>query len=651
MRDDSMPLYIPTKENFEHHYMDALNALIEYIYNHIFVSEKDRNDFAGACCTFLLENRQVLQQWLQENGEIVNHKRKFEIFCKECAKKESNYTSTDFVEDQYFRFQYEGLKEDEGLKEPEFNNGKRNPQPLKDLSDVLLEKSLHNSLSTLEPFLSYFNTLSEDVQDEFKLFFISLYNFILVNAEKSLTDMPRPARKNSKLLDKIKQAYGKSETLFQKKVRFLWECYPFWKFMRDVFGFKWILKDEKAQQKEYINLYRKLKFDSQKKNSSREKNKLKRIVVQFFEQFSTTEDTNQYKEDWTQSILDCPLQSQLQPLPEEALTIREKVLGRMPGLFKGCSAYNSIRFSLVAREKGKMNLGNYTLQEIEAYFHHKSQCQKCQQAEKTLNEVMEYRYGQLQGIESRHIYAIHSPNNEPKKIKNAKQIAHYYEERYNKIPCELHKYYLDLAYKRNGEPEKAKNLWETDKSIHSPRILTMGAVISVYCACGKDDEYHLNALRSPKIAIGRLDEEDPLDIPQINVCQPDGFAMSRDMLVFEYKSEQQDWLVQPKEAQAQKGNLWFLSQERLFSVLRKGELADVDWMKYAEPLVEKVYLSELAGIGIFRTGTKMTIQGNPLSGICHPLLGTLPFGWYVEIKAQRRNRTIMKSFAENSFVE
>ena len=180
----------------------------------------------------------------------------------------------------------------------------------------------------------------------------------------------------------------------------------------------------------------------------------------------------------------------------------------------------------------------------------------------------------------------------------------------------------------------------------------MGTVISVYCACGKEDTYHLNALRAPKIAIGRLDEEDTLDIPQISVCQPDGLAMSRDMLSFEYQEGQRDWLVYPKMEQA--GNLWVLSKDKLFNLLGKQMRIDgessINYAEYFESFTRYMWLSDIAGIGMFAESSVL-FKDQFLQGVKHPLLGQLPFGWYIEVKAQRRDKTMMKSFAERSFAE
>ena len=71
-----------------------------------------------------------------------------------------------------------------------------------------------------------------------------------------------------------------------------------------------------------------------------------------------------------------------------------------------------------------------------------------------------------------------------------------------------------------GETEKAKSLLTSNEAGALSTNLTMGTVISVFCACGKEDAYPLNALRARKAAIGGEDEEEPLDIPQISVCQP-----------------------------------------------------------------------------------------------------------------------------------
>jgi len=67
-------------------------------------------------------------------------------------------------------------------------------------------------------------------------------------------------------------------------------------------------------------------------------------------------------------------------------------------------------------------------------------------------------------------------------------------------------------------------------------------------------------------------------------------------------------------------------------------------------LTRDMWLSDIAGIGVFAESSVL-FKGQLLQGIKHPLLERVPFGWYIEVKAQRRSKTIMKSFAEKSFVE
>ena len=100
--------------------------------------------------------------------------------------------------------------------------------------------------------------------------------------------------------------------------------------------------------------------------------------------------------------------------------------------------------------------------------------------------------------------------------------------------------------------------------------------------------------------------------------------------------------------------MWFLSQDKLFNLLERqigtsGEL-NIDFAESFEPLTRDIWLSDIAGIGVFWEGSVL-FAGQLLQGVKHPLLGRLPIGWYIEVKAQRRSKTIMKSFAEKSFVE
>ena len=632
---------IPTKKIFKANREQAFNALYSYIYRYVFPSQVDRNGFAGACCSYFLENPNTLDLWLEKHGEILHHKEEFKNFCIKCAKAESSYTTTDAIEIIYY-------KSDNKNNDTETDELDSIKEPITDISDILTEKEIYSQ----EYFRDYFNTLPEKIKKKFQIFFISVYNFIYINADKSFTDMPLFCKEKRIEWEKIDKQYGESKNIYEKKVIFLWDCYYFWKLLRDIFP-EWILKDQKKMEIQYEKLCKELNFKGNKINSSREKKNLTSVVLKFFEQLPSNTETEIFKEKCIQSVLNSHLQTELQPLPDKALTIREQVLNSVPSIFSGCEIYNNIRFAFLAKEIGNIDLCNYSKQDINDYLLHKNHCPFCQKAEDSLRKTMQYRYGRLKEIVSKPIYQKHIPAAEPACRLTTKQLVSYYKERFKKIPCNLHRYYLALAYKQNGEKEKTLELLQKNNSENLRNIPYLGDVIAVYCACGKEEEYTLNALRAPKIAIGRFDEEEPLDVPQINICQPDGLAMSRDMLSFTYDFNTEDWQVFPKHEQTE--HLWYITQDKLFELLKSKINAKedilIDYKSAFKPFTEPIYLSDLGGIGIFKEDAAITFNGKPLKGISHPLLGKIPFGWYVEVKAHRRNKTIVNSFAEKSFTD
>ena len=669
-----MSFDIPTQKDFENNSTEALERLCKYIYR-IFPDNNDRNGFAGASCWYFWTDWHRLEVFWQQYGEIIKYQQQFKTFCIKCAKEESDYTTTDAVEYAHYKeqiapkskskktkYRQEG-DEEENEKEEE-NEEKIFSDPLEELIEKE-ELAKQRNIQTTEQnfiqdqFIEYFDTLSDSIKKEFKLFFMSVWSAIAVRAEHAPTDLPEIARQRTEYLKTIKKDFGKEVSVYQKKIIFLWDCYSFWKFIGDIFGNQWILKDQQQQKSEYKKLSKILHL--KKMNSSREKQKLKQVVKTFVEQFLPSKEGEELWSKWERSILKCPLYKELPNLPQrkEVLSEKDKILDTLPRIFCGCSRYKSLLFAITARECGKIDLCHYTDQEIADYNFHKSHCPKCQQAEKALGIAMKYRYGRLSEASNLLVYPKHVPAMKHTPVLSHKKLVSFYEKRYRKIPCDLHKYYLALAYKQNGEIDKAREQLRQTPS-KNVAISRKGTVISVYCACCKVEEYRLNASRSPKIALGREDMEDPLNFPQINICEPDKIStpkgdrsvISRDMLTFEYEAKQQDWWVRPKEGPAKKGNLWLLRQEELLLLLERGSLpVGTDWTTHVEQFVEGVYLSDLAGIGIFKTSDNVTFNGKPLEGVSHPLLGKLPFGWYVEITAQRRDTTVVKSLLENSYLE
>ncbi|MBR4355007.1 MAG: hypothetical protein IKP96_00300 [Elusimicrobiaceae bacterium] len=611
-----MNLAIPTKRDFQENRTQAEYALLEYVALVVFPCNKESDERASRFCELWQSGSIDLQEFWGNYGEISEHEREFADFCVSKIGK-----GEDWEQGPQAGVVSDDVPDREGKSGNEEVDAEL-PQEATNVDDFI---------GKLKEFLS---SLPSSTFNKFLVFFLSTHNFIVVNAAKSPSDMPKEVQNSM-------PAQG-GHLSYETKRLHLERLYPFWACFDRILGNKYILSDQKVQQQQYGKLYKAAHIT----NSSREKKKLIQIVSSFFDKFPG--QFVELQEPIIQSIMRAPLQTRLQDLPKQVISRRDRMHIVLPEVFKGCSQYNKERLLLIRNEFLKTEKAPIN----DAYLEHRRTCAKCKQAEESMRKVMEYRYGRLQEIMNKPIYPIHKPNEGQLSATTPKELVQYYEERYKKIPYELHKYYLALACKRNGEIEKANALLMSNETIALSTNPTMGTVISVYCACGKEDEYHLNALRSPKIAIGRLDEEDPLDIPQINVCQPDGLAMSRDMLTFEYQANRQDWLVHPKKEQ--EGNLWFLSQDKLFNLLDRqigtaGEL-NVDFAESFEPLTRDIWLSDIAGIGVFWEGSVL-FAGQLLKGAKHPLLGRLPTGWYIEVKAQRRSKTIMKSFAERSFVE
>ena len=209
----------------------------------------------------------------------------------------------------------------------------------------------------------------------------------------------------------------------------------------------------------------------------------------------------------------------------------------------------------------------------------------------------------------------------------------------------------------------------------------LGYEISIRCICGQETKYSLNALRFPVVTIGRKqDKNTPL--PDINICDSDvNEGLSRYMLYFAYDKELGDWVVgagfpiqkyvmlSPKLAKEgtmedknrdKKQNLMcYFPKYKLFSLLDNkysnigkepficGQDFDNAFKKFTS---EPIHLSDIAGIGIVPCSEDkpLVYKGNNKTCVNHPLLGQLPFGWYIEISANRSNNTTIQSYLRRS---
>ena len=206
----------------------------------------------------------------------------------------------------------------------------------------------------------------------------------------------------------------------------------------------------------------------------------------------------------------------------------------------------------------------------------------------------------------------------------------------------------------------------------------IGYEISIRCICGNENTYVLNALRYPVVTLGRLQEEN-VCCADIGVCADDERRLSRKMLHFFYDRTLQDWVVGAGDVSAsiyQRGGLSVPPnadplQERkgkqLFYLPEKDFFAKMDMqiptlIKGKKLMCEKILkhsfyclgkqyvaLGSIVGLGIIDK-SQLSYKGAVSCGIHHPLLGALPFGWYIEVKTARPNHRAIESFVNKSSV-
>lgn len=193
---------------------------------------------------------------------------------------------------------------------------------------------------------------------------------------------------------------------------------------------------------------------------------------------------------------------------------------------------------------------------------------------------------------------------------------------------------------------------------------------TVHCICGAVNSYILAYPRWPLVTVGAAQGNPPdnfLQACDLNLCRDDKnengrHYLSSHMLYFAYDGEQNDWVTGagiPPERYAsiyQRRNFppennREIKRQRLFylpisqfkklvaqstPLLLKGEsmlCKPVD-IQFFQPFEEDpIPLQKIAGIGIWEVNSSRPIYYNahPHTAIRHPLLGKLPFGWYMDM--------------------
>lgn len=211
----------------------------------------------------------------------------------------------------------------------------------------------------------------------------------------------------------------------------------------------------------------------------------------------------------------------------------------------------------------------------------------------------------------------------------------------------------------------------------------LGYEISIRCICGQETKYKLNALRYPVITLGRK-QKDGVSLPDINVCEDEtgSSGLSRFMLYFAYNKSEQDWFVgagfplkkyhlereellkfddktkEDANRSKKQERLFYFPKNRLFTLLDRKFKEEKDFVCDWQlegcflPLTKEIKLSDIAGIGIVPVNREkhLVFQGSTITGVSHPLMGKLPFGWYLEVKNNRSNYSVIRSHIQKTHI-
>lgn len=217
--------------------------------------------------------------------------------------------------------------------------------------------------------------------------------------------------------------------------------------------------------------------------------------------------------------------------------------------------------------------------------------------------------------------------------------------------------------------------------------------IEVHCICGEIKKYTLNALRSQIVIIGRKPKgrESNDNLPRIKLHSDDEMHLSRTELYFAFDVNDKDWVVgtgfplekywKYDKAIAKKGeeikkanksnyesnskknsNSYLIENNNFHNILDQVVTSKLQDNKnienndlYKDMLIplqpERPFrLEKVSGIGIFYKLENNLFKYNAKvhTGIKHPILSTIPFHWYIEIKNSRRDSIAVKSYIANS---
>ena len=432
-----MKIHIPTKKEFD----EDINAFFEKLYTYL--SHKLSGDMLSDVVYKLINDTSSLEDFFKKHGEIENNENAFLSFCKEDIKKSS------------ITIKKKKFSEDDEYNEKDIDNSVGE----EDIYDIESEPSMQNLLVPIfEKLFNHIKTLPEKEQAKFKVAFISIQNRLDTDAKKSPSDMPKQVHdKLDKLGKKLGDIITKGMTYSKRRFELEKILHPsgFWQYYLKEIGVQLLAKDSSKQKEIYKKYYRQAKFS----NITRDKEKMASIV----NILSNEDNIDKFKEELYKDIKNFPLNKTLDDIPEEAKTLRDKVLKGFK--MTACPEYSATIATYLMHQLDRNHPIDFE-DNVKKYLEHRRTCKRCRSCEEKLSKGLEYRIDRIKmKTPETYSYGYHYPTEEKIQLTKEKDLVRYYEREYRNNPCDLNYYYLILSYKIAGLEDKAKQLLNETKNI------------------------------------------------------------------------------------------------------------------------------------------------------------------------------------------
>lgn len=663
-----------TKEQFENSTEDEkrkqLGDLFQLIYTQGHYKDTNLEDALMEYMTYLFDNIEILPELIfDNNGKLDMLRIKQEIASRSCltsipshiislddplqGKEESSNTQEDIISD----------------------NNPDNVSP-----DIILKRQDNLSQEKdLQPFCNYLKALDAKRKNRLFVLYLSFYNQLDSWATRAPSEWPSNLREN------FNQKYPQNQDSYDEGKRRAADGSPLDKKEKSHYS----RPDYRTKRFFLLNAYlvahqfmELLKYVFEKELQTHSQQETQSLYTQYYKAAHFTQKPSRDKQTLIKTLFNTPELKKLQQaifpgfeeafsgisiyetlanIGEKAQTERDKKI--LPALNNDAceKRYEADLWELAYKESMDFFEPQRPLGAIK---HHLLTCPACKKRLKERKEAISYRIGRFKdlttakGLWQRGIYHKHEYNEKHFKRTQQKDAITHYEKVSKQAPCPLVYQLLSKAYQLADKSEKASRVKNKVKDLAvGATSATNDYILAVRCICGIEEQYALNHLRMDKVSLGRQ-QSDNIQVATINVCPDDGVqghsVLSRQMLQLIYDKTQKDWFlsvvaVDEEQAKRKGARIMYVTVSKLKEVLdsqmietnKTGKITCHDiWLKTFETLGDKkVALRDIAGIGLIplKSEAKLFFKGQEITGINHPVLGKLPFGWYVEVYPRRQN--------------